>query len=477
MNNRQNMMKYRPGDIAYIVSNNKWVRKVEIVGVSYGLITVHILERNSYIRLRENRLFPTEEAAKASLPKKGTSDPINQRNDKKKELFRKYAGKYRLVTFINGKTDLSDEYINGWKDKSTYKIFEIMADGKCILKYHTSLGDKEYRYFLDPEKMEAWTKKELPSGFPLYRGGPVKSPEEAVRAEEMGADYLSAGPVSVGENGSFSNEPASITPEELKKICRAVKIPVFAETSLNPADVSVLSESGIAGILAPAPLSAGRITEETARLSDAVHRLRGAAEIKAAVLDYDGTILDSMTMWGTTPARFAARLGKEVDDRFNDSIKYMSLEESAQIFREFGATGTDEEIVDQIMDMVFESYRDELPLKDGVTELLEDLSSHGIRMSIATQTPSRMILAANKRLGIDHYFEAVYSCGNGELTRRSLISTISLLQESELHRVRLWSSRIWSIQSSLSNPFLKPTVTVSSPILSINKALNVAINE
>ena len=86
MNNRQNMMKYRPGDIAYIVSNNKWVRTVEVVGVSYGLITVHILERNSYIRLRENRLFPTEEAAKASLPKTVTSDPIYQRNEKKKEL-------------------------------------------------------------------------------------------------------------------------------------------------------------------------------------------------------------------------------------------------------------------------------------------------------------------------------------------------------------------------------------------------------
>ena len=69
LNNRQNMMKYRPGDIAYIVSNNRWVRTVEVVGASYGLITVHILERNSHIRLRENRLFPTEEAAKASLPK------------------------------------------------------------------------------------------------------------------------------------------------------------------------------------------------------------------------------------------------------------------------------------------------------------------------------------------------------------------------------------------------------------------------
>ena len=163
MNNRQNMMKYRPGAIAYIVSNNKWVRTVEVVGASYGLITVHILERNSYIRLRENRLFPTEEAAKASLPKTVTSDPIYQRNEKKKELFRKYAGKYRLVTYITGKTDLSDEYINGWKDKSKYQIIEITADGRYIIKSHTSVcgGDKEYGYFLDPEKMEYHFKEDF----------------------------------------------------------------------------------------------------------------------------------------------------------------------------------------------------------------------------------------------------------------------------------------------------------------------------
>ena len=265
--------------------------------------------------------------------------------------------------------------------------------------------------YLDPEKMEDLPENDPPADSLLYKGGPVRSPEQAVRAEAVGADYLSAGPVSAGGSGSPVNETDLISPGELRKICEAVKIPVFAETSLRAADVPALSGSGIAGILTPAPLSAGGITEETARLSDAVHQLQGAAGIRAAVFDYDGTILDSMPMWGTTPARFAARLGREVDDSFNDSIKYMSLEESAQIFREFGAKGTDEEIVDQIMDMVFESYRDELQLKEGVVELLEDLSAHGIRMSIATQTPSKMILAANKRLGIDHYFEAVYSCG------------------------------------------------------------------
>lgn len=63
-------MKYRPGDIAYIVGNNRFIEVVEIMNVKYGLVTIHLLRQNSYIRVRENRLFPTKEAAEASLPKK-----------------------------------------------------------------------------------------------------------------------------------------------------------------------------------------------------------------------------------------------------------------------------------------------------------------------------------------------------------------------------------------------------------------------
>ena len=62
-------MKYRPGDIAYIVGNTRFVETVEIMNVKYGLVTIHLLRTNSYIRVRENRLFPTKEAAEASLSK------------------------------------------------------------------------------------------------------------------------------------------------------------------------------------------------------------------------------------------------------------------------------------------------------------------------------------------------------------------------------------------------------------------------
>ena len=143
-----------------------------------------------------------------------------------------------------------------------------------------------------------------------------------------------------------------------------------------------------------------------------------AGGFKAAVFDYDGTVLDSMPMWTSVPSRFAEKLGAEPDPELNRQIKTMSLEESARTFREMGAAGTDEEIVDQIMDMVMDSYRLHLQMKPGVMELLEDLKSHGIRMCIASQTPSRMIAAANERLGIDSYFEGIYSCGEWNTHKR-----------------------------------------------------------
>ena len=63
-------MKYKPGDIAYIIGNTRFIEVVEIMNVKYGFVTIHLLRTNSYIRVRENRLFPTKEAAEASLPKK-----------------------------------------------------------------------------------------------------------------------------------------------------------------------------------------------------------------------------------------------------------------------------------------------------------------------------------------------------------------------------------------------------------------------
>ena len=62
--------KFNPGDIAYIVESNLYIREVEVVKAAAGFFTIRFADHGGRIKVRESRLFPSKEAAEASLPKK-----------------------------------------------------------------------------------------------------------------------------------------------------------------------------------------------------------------------------------------------------------------------------------------------------------------------------------------------------------------------------------------------------------------------
>ena len=62
-------MKYAEGDQAFIVESTRFIRAVRIVKFSGGFYTVRFIERNGGMNVRPSRLFPTKEAAEASIPK------------------------------------------------------------------------------------------------------------------------------------------------------------------------------------------------------------------------------------------------------------------------------------------------------------------------------------------------------------------------------------------------------------------------
>ncbi len=62
--------KYNPGDIAYIVESNHYIREVEVVKAAAGFCTIRFTDRGGGIKVRESRLYPSREAAENSLPKK-----------------------------------------------------------------------------------------------------------------------------------------------------------------------------------------------------------------------------------------------------------------------------------------------------------------------------------------------------------------------------------------------------------------------
>ena len=94
------------------------------------------------------------------------------------------------------------------------------------------------------EDMDAGSVRRL-IGAGKILGVSVRTPEEAVRAEAQGADYLGAG--AVFHTGSKS-DAVDITHEALREICEAVKIPVVAIGGISLKNARELAGTGIAGL-------------------------------------------------------------------------------------------------------------------------------------------------------------------------------------------------------------------------------------
>ena len=133
-------------------------------------------------------------------------------------------------------------------------------------------------------------------------------------------------------------------------------------------------------------------------------------EIRGAIFDMDGTLTDSMQVWKTVGSEFLKSCGKtpreDVDRRFcsmsvYDAVRFMKTE--------YGIEGSHDEVTDAINRTVEHRYLHEVPLKDGVFELLSELDAMGIPMCVATATEKYMADAALRRLGVRHFFKEIFT--------------------------------------------------------------------
>ena len=128
-------------------------------------------------------------------------------------------------------------------------------------------------------------------------------------------------------------------------------------------------------------------------------------KIKGAIFDMDGTLTDSMHVWKTVGSEFLKSIGREPKEDVDRRFCSMSVYEAVDFMkREYNIEGGRDEITDAINKTVEKRYLEEVPLKDGVRELLEELKVLGVRMCVATATDKYMADAALRRLGIRDFF-------------------------------------------------------------------------
>lgn len=151
-------------------------------------------------------------------------------------------------------------------------------------------------------------------------------------------------------------------------------------------------------------------------------------KIEGIIFDFDGTLLDSMSIWETLGSDFLIKRNITPEPELNEKLKTMSLNQVAQFYQDcYGLSETVDEIIHEVNLMIENYYADGLNLKEGVLELLENFHASGVKMCIATATDRFMVESALKRHQIAHYFSDIVTCGEvGASKKHPMIFEVAL---------------------------------------------------
>ena len=133
-------------------------------------------------------------------------------------------------------------------------------------------------------------------------------------------------------------------------------------------------------------------------------------DIKGAIFDVDGVLLDSMGIWTDLGARYLVSIGKTPEEGLAEILFSMSMEQGAEYLREHYSIGlTAEEIGTGLQDMLRDFYYYEVQARPGAQQLLQAVSSAGIKITAATSSPREHIEKALERNGLLSYVDRMFT--------------------------------------------------------------------
>ena len=143
---------------------------------------------------------------------------------------------------------------------------------------------------------------------------------------------------------------------------------------------------------------------------------------KVSVLDFDGTVADSMPTWGMADKSILNRFGVVPDQAFMISLIPLSERECSRLFQEKGVKLGIEEIIQEKHAYMQRAYGTVVELKPGVVRVLDYLKGGGQKLIIFSSTPSELIRISLRKNGIEGYFDDVISASERGLSKANVES-------------------------------------------------------
>ena len=137
-----------------------------------------------------------------------------------------------------------------------------------------------------------------------------------------------------------------------------------------------------------------------------------------AVFDFDGTLVDSMPTWSEKMLRLLRMQNITPPEGLVITLATLGDSGSLDYFeKHFALTMTREQMLKEMDSFALPRYANEIPLKEGVKQYLQDLKEQGVKIALLTASPHKMFEPALKRLEIYSLFDCLYSSDDFGLSK------------------------------------------------------------
>ncbi|MDD6788586.1 MAG: HAD family phosphatase [Lachnospira sp.] len=131
-------------------------------------------------------------------------------------------------------------------------------------------------------------------------------------------------------------------------------------------------------------------------------------DFTTAILDLDGTLLDSTWLWHDIDVKFLAKRGIPAPRDYMENIKTLNYEIGAAYTKKrFGLALGERAIIDEWHAMALEAYRNSIRLKPYAAQFLQFLAERGVSIVAATASDESLYLPCLARCGILSYFSSI----------------------------------------------------------------------
>lgn len=139
--------------------------------------------------------------------------------------------------------------------------------------------------------------------------------------------------------------------------------------------------------------------------------------IKGAIFDMDGTLVDSLTFWdwfwNEAGRKFLGKENFNVGEEADKAVRTMTVAQAMPYVNSlFHFTETDEEFIDYMRSTLRDYYKYKVPPKEGVIELLDHLTAKGVKLCVASATDMDNLTFAMDVCGLLKYFDKIFSCAD-----------------------------------------------------------------